>query len=98
LEGKEMHLVKKVSKELGLTYKELGEKIGYSESNLRRSVSKNQLSGQLKKAIELYLEIVKLKENEEKNRKSKALIATYSKKILYEIDPKRYKNNKILDK
>ncbi|CAA6824095.1 MAG: Unknown protein [uncultured Sulfurovum sp.] len=56
-----MHLVKKVSKELGLTYKELGEKIGYSESNLRQSVSSNKLSLQLKKAIELYLETINLK-------------------------------------
>ncbi|MBU1668079.1 XRE family transcriptional regulator [bacterium] len=71
-----MHLVKKVSKELGLTYKELGEAIGYSEGNLRRSVSKNQLSGQLKKAIELYLEIVKLREKEERIKKSKELIVT----------------------
>ena len=71
MEKKEIHLVKKVSKELGLTYKELGEKIGYSEGNLRRSVSKNQLSVQLKKAIELYLEIVKLKESEEKIKKER---------------------------
>jgi len=84
-----MHLVKKVSKELGFTYKELGEKIGYSESTLRRSVSKNQLSGQLKKAIELYLEIIKLKEKEKEIEKSKDLIATYSTKILEEIDKKR---------
>ena len=81
LEEKEVHLVKKVSKELGLTYKELGEKIGYSEGNLRRSVSKNQLSGQLKKAIELYLEIVKLKEKEERIKKSKELIITLLKDI-----------------
>ena len=61
-EKKEIHLVKRVSKELGLTYKELGGKIGYTEGSLRRSVSTNQISSQLKKAIELYLEIIKLKE------------------------------------
>jgi hypothetical protein len=81
LENEEVHLVKRVSKELGLTYRELGEEIGYSEGNLRRSVSKNQLSGQLKKAIELYLEITKLKEKEEKIKKSKELIATLLKDI-----------------
>ena len=81
MEENEIHLVKKVSKELGLTYRELGEKIGYSEGNLRRSVSKNQLSGQLKKAIELYLEITKLKEKEEKIKKSKELIVTLLKDI-----------------
>ena len=93
-EKKEIHLVKKVSKKLGLTYKELGEKIGYTESNLRRSVSKNQLSGQLKKAIELYLEIVKLKENEKEIQKSKDLIAIYSENILNEIGIKRHKSDK----
>ena len=88
-EKKEIHLVKKVSKKLGLTYKELGEKIGYSESTLRYSVSKNQLSGQLKKAIELYLEILKLKEKEENAERLKDVISTYSKNILDEIAKKR---------
>ena len=91
MEKKEVHLVKKVCKELGLTYKEFGKKIGYSESTLRGAVSKNQLSGQLKKAIELYLEIIELKENEYKNKESKDLIATYSIKILNEIGAKRMK-------
>jgi len=59
-EKEEIHLVKRVSKELGLTYKELGEEIGYSESNLRGSVSQNKLSTQLKKAIELYIKTIKL--------------------------------------
>jgi len=61
-EENEVHLVKKVSKELGLTYKELGEKIGYSESNLRGTVSQNKISKQLEKSIELYLETLMLKE------------------------------------
>jgi hypothetical protein len=72
LEEKEMHLVKKVSKELGLTYKELGEKIGYTESNLRQSVYTNKISLQLKKAIQLYMETLELKKklNEAENFKS----------------------------
>ena len=74
MEEKEIHLVKRVSKELGLTYKELGEEIGYSEGNLRRSVSTNQLSTQLKKALELYLEINKLKKNEKKSNELKDVL------------------------
>ena len=69
---KEVHLVKRVSKELGLTYKELGEEIGYSESTLRKSVSEDRITQQLKKAIELYLEIIKLQESKEKIKKTKA--------------------------
>ena len=57
----EMHPIKQVSKQLGLTYRELGEAIGYSESTLRKSVSKNEISPQLKKALELYLENISLK-------------------------------------
>ena len=72
----EIHLVKKVSKELGMTYKELGEAIGYSESNLRRSVSTNQISLQLKKALELYLEIRNLKEKEKKTKELKDILKT----------------------
>ena len=81
---KEVHLVKKVSKELGLTYKELGEKIGYSEGNLRRSVSKNELSGQLKKAIELYLRTLEF----EKDRKEIESIKE-NIRILFEFSRKK---------
>jgi len=76
-----IHLVKKVSKELGMTYKELGEAIGYSEGTLRRAVSKNTLSIPLKKALELYLEIEKLKESKKKIEKTKELISTLLKEI-----------------
>ena len=70
MKEEEIHLVKRVSKELGLTYRELGERIGYSESNLRKSVSENRLSLPLQKAIELYLENIKLQQNkvEEKDK------------------------------
>ena len=74
MEEKEVHLVKRVSKELGLTYKELGEEIGYSESNLRRSVSTNQLSLQLKKALELYLENARFKQKEKETKELKDIL------------------------
>jgi len=55
------NIVKATCRELGMTYKELGEAIGYSESNLRKSVSDNKVSSQLLKSIEMFLEINKLK-------------------------------------
>jgi ribosome-binding protein aMBF1 (putative translation factor) len=55
LEEKEVHLVKKVSKELGMTYKELAKEIGYSESILRQSVSHNRISSPLEKVLYIYL-------------------------------------------
>ena len=80
LEEKEVHLVKKVSKELGITYKELGEKIGYSETNLKRSVSTNEISKQLQKSIELYLKTIKLEKEIEDTNQLKNLLNTFLNK------------------
>ena len=77
----EVHLVKRVAKELGLTYKELGEEIGYSESNLRKSVSENRLSVPLKKAVELYLENQKVKKLTEERENLKDILRTFLSKI-----------------
>ena len=60
MKEKEVHLVKKISKELGLTYKELGEAIGYTESSLKKSVYDKKTSIQLQKAIELYVKNIQL--------------------------------------
>ena len=56
------NLIKKTCKELGLTYRELGERIGYSESAINNASRQENLSEPLKKAIELYLENLNLKE------------------------------------
>ena len=80
MEEKEVHLVKKVSKELGLTYKELAKEIGYSESNLRQSVSTNKLSTQLEKAIELYLETINLKKRVDEAEDFKYILRTFIQK------------------
>jgi transcriptional regulator with XRE-family HTH domain len=82
LEEKEIHLVKKVSKELGLTYKELAERIGYTESNLRKSVSQNKISYQLEKAIKLYLRILELEQKLEDSEKSKREIKDNLKTLM----------------
>ena len=74
---KEVHLVKRVSKELGLTYKELGEKIGYSESNLRQSVYTNKISIQLETAIKLYNETIELRKKLNEAEKFKSILRTF---------------------
>ena len=81
MEEKKVHLVKRVAKELGLTYKELGEEIGYSESNLRKSVSENRLSLPLKKAIELYFENQKVKKLRKEREELKDILRTFLSKI-----------------
>ena len=76
---KEIHLVKKVSKELGLTYKELGEEIGYSESNLRQSVSTKRISKQLERAVKLYVETLELKKKVNESENFKSILRTFIK-------------------
>jgi len=77
VEKKEEHLIKKVSKELGLTYKELGEKIGYSEGNLKKAIYDNRTTFQLEKAIELYLEVLALKKKDEETKQFKKILKTF---------------------
>ena len=77
MKEKEVHLVKKISKELGLTYKELGEKIGYSESSLRKTVSNNTVTPQLKTAIELYLHNLKLQKKLDEIEEFKNVARTF---------------------
>lgn len=55
------NLIKKTCKELGLTYKELGEKIGYSESAIKNAAV-GSVSEPMQFAINLYLENLNLKQ------------------------------------
>lgn len=55
------NIVKKACKELNLTYRQLGELIGYSESAINNAARQEKISEPLKKAIELYSENLKLK-------------------------------------
>ena len=74
-----MHLVKKVSKNLGMTYKELGAEIGYGESILRQSVSNNKMSLQLEKALELYLKNHELEKEINKIEDFKSYLKSFLK-------------------
>ena len=76
MEDKEIHLVKRVSKELGMTYKELGAEIGYNESTLRKSVSEDRITIQLKKAIELYLKTLEFEKSQKEIENIKENIRT----------------------
>lgn len=65
------NIIKNTCKELGLTYAQLAEHIGYSESNLNKVASTGQVSNQLTKVIEIYLENLKLKKELENSNKIK---------------------------
>ena len=57
MEDNSENIIKLACRELGLTYRELAEKIGYTESNLRKCVSTNKVSKQLTKSIEMFMEL-----------------------------------------
>ena len=54
------NIIQVVCKKQKLTYKQLASSIGVTESTLRSSVSKNKISKQVEKSIEMYLRIVNL--------------------------------------
>ncbi len=56
----EENLVKKSCRELGITQKELAERIGVKPESLNSSLSRGKISNQTKKSIEMLLEIEKL--------------------------------------
>jgi len=56
------NLIKQVCKDLGLTYKNLSYELGYKPDTINKAASTGKVSEQLKKAIDLYLENLRLKE------------------------------------
>ena len=53
--------LKDFCKSQNLTYKELGELIGYSESAIKSALAKNEISEPMTRAIQMQLEITDLK-------------------------------------
>lgn len=58
---KDENVIKATCKELEITYRELGESIGYKPDTINKAASTGEVSDQLKKAIEMFIENVKLK-------------------------------------
>lgn len=54
------NIVKRVCKELGLTYKQLGEAIGYGEGAIKNSASTGNVSEPMAHAIKMYKRILEL--------------------------------------
>lgn len=55
-----INIVKRVCKELGLTYKQLGEAIGYGEGAIKNSASTGNVSEPMAHAIKMYKRILEL--------------------------------------
>ncbi len=56
------NIVKKTCKELGLTYKQLGERIGVSEGTIKRVANSENVPEQICKSLEMILKIQKLEQ------------------------------------
>lgn len=61
LPSKDTNFIKQTCKELGMTYKQLGELIGYSEPAIKKAAQTNTVSEPMQKAIELYKEVLTLR-------------------------------------
>ena len=75
----EQNIIKKTCKELGLTYKQLGEKIGVKESTLNKLASTGEISEQIEAAIKLYIENEELKSKVEEIETLKRLLKSFFK-------------------
>jgi len=56
------NLIKQVCKDLSLTYKNLSYELGYKPDTINKAASTGKVSDQLRKAIDLYLENLRLRE------------------------------------
>jgi transcriptional regulator with XRE-family HTH domain len=68
------NIIKATRKALGFTYRELGDRIGYSESTLNKCASTGEISVALSKAIELYLQNIEQDKELSKLRQLKVIL------------------------
>lgn len=75
--GLEDNIIKSACIEQRLTYQQLADAIGVSESSLRSSVSTNKISKQVEKSIEMYLKIIYLEKEVEKSNTIKRVLKSW---------------------
>lgn len=75
--GLEDNIIKSACIEQRLTYQQLANEIGVSESSLRSSVSTNKISKQVEKSIEMYLKITHLEKELEKSNTIKTVLKSW---------------------
>ncbi|MDX4069156.1 transcriptional regulator [Aliarcobacter skirrowii] len=71
--SEEQNIIKKTCKELGLTYAQLAEQIGYGENSVSNA-SRGEVSKAMQKAIELYLRNLELEKQLEDYEAFKNLV------------------------
>lgn len=71
------NLIKQTCKELGLTYKQLGEAIGYGEGAIKNSASSGNVSEPMEHAIKMYRRILELENELKKANEAKDTIKAW---------------------
>ena len=69
--------LKAFCKERNLTYKELGEKIGYGEGAIKTAVSTNNISQPMQHAINMFSKISQLENELKKANEAKEILKTW---------------------
>jgi ribosome-binding protein aMBF1 (putative translation factor) len=75
--GLEDNIIKTTCIEQKLTYQQLADEIGLSESSLRSAASTNKVSKQVEKSIEMYLKIIHLEKELEKANTIKQVLKSW---------------------
>lgn len=75
--GLEENIIRSVCIEQKLTYQQLADEIGLSESSLRSAASTNKVSKQVEKSIEMYLKIIHLEKELEKANTIKQVLKSW---------------------
>lgn len=75
----EENLIKKTCKELGLTYRELGEAIGLSEGRIKQLAISTEVTEQVVRSIEMLREIQALKTELEETNTLKTILKNFVK-------------------
>lgn len=75
--GLEDNIIKAACIEQKLTYQQLADAIGVSDSSLRSSVSTNKVSKQVERSIEMYLKIAHLEQELEKSNQIKSILKSW---------------------
>lgn len=68
------NIIRRVCIEQKITYRDFGERIGFGEGAIKNAAASGKISDQLKKAIEMYLEIQRLTKENKKFKKLQELI------------------------
>ena len=76
-ENETINIVKATAKRLGMTYRQLGEAVGYSEDAIKKAALSSEISQPMAKALELLEQNITLKAEKEELQTLKTLLKNF---------------------